>query len=156
MGRWGYRDVEGEELKGAYTDPHLTRERCTPWMHVWENVRGQQHTVHHPQRETTFPRISMSHCAKCHRVPGKGCLLNCHNFFNDRRVPRVGALCPFRGTIAIWVRSRGSFPGQKQELDDSLSRRRSWIVGWKVLFVLDRLRLGWEVVSDESCWGCII
>lgn len=25
----------------------------------------------------------MSHCAKCHRVPVKGCLLNCHNFFNS-------------------------------------------------------------------------
>lgn len=71
---------------------------------------GDNSTLYITRRETTFPGISMSHCAKCHRVPVKGCLLNCHNFFNGA-APRRGPLPARRNDLAIW-KTGGSFsPG---------------------------------------------
>lgn len=45
------RDIgPGGAEGGFYTDPHLTRAMHLCCM-CGENVRGQQHTVHHPERD---------------------------------------------------------------------------------------------------------
>lgn len=95
-------------LKRGYTDPHLTRARC---VYVCACVRGDvcrdNNTLYITWREITFPGISMSHCAKCHQVPVKGCLLNCHNFFNGEYHERWAALAqgPYFSPVyrILWI-----------------------------------------------------
>lgn len=101
-------------------------------MYVCTCVRGDvcrdNNTLYITWREITFPGISMSHCAKCHRVPVKGCLLNCHNFFNgeyhdERRwlkgriSRRFIGFCGFRGLLCDisirWQTGQGTGHGAR-------------------------------------------
>ena len=95
-------------------------------MCVYGETYRDNNTLYITRREITFPGISMSHCAKCHWVPVKGCLLNCHNFFNDGATISPRPFRHLRGVGEMFIRLQGSFHDLKVVSPSIDSYRIHW------------------------------
>lgn len=90
MGHTERSRVRGTD-RGVYTDSRFNGAHssgahgvcvCVAARRAFAGNAKRQHTLY-VNIEKRLPEITMSHCVKCHRVPVRRCLSNCHNVFND-------------------------------------------------------------------------